>query len=650
MSYNDFLGCVEAPTEEYIELDRLKIRHKKRIDDSYEFVRFGTPTGVVNFDKVSDERKILIDHFIINGYSGWPSSKISNSFKKHVAMFRASLDLWEELCVGQCMSKDEIYFRCLKEGLAFTDWVKKARSTSFRYHTAETNTEVEEEYLISNYTGYNALLSERYLIHWDDTSEIDDIKYAFMAANPSRCSDFRKMVKTLFKDFRLSELDFPDELNMIGALKNSSIYDPVKKRSVLMRELWKHGIDHTGPYFAKRRVVPTTPGSTRDTGVGDPGTIYKVKIINMLCRVISEKLPYSANADSATCNARYKRVLKRNLFLHLDFKKFGLLFPRSLSNIMLEEIGIISGLDLSSILIKDFFVEIDNDVYKTNRGSMLGWIDCLNSLCVCAILHSLSGEKELGFDFITFNDDVEISKRGMSDPAGTLELLRIAIVAELDSFDIGISLNKTFGSKCSQFLERYAYYDEYKVDMYKEQLTVKAYAQSLVTEFPWQAKFFHAAAEQWTKSEYATDRCIVTCPVEFRTEEASMSLWSGGWFTQRKGGLDNSLRECDSLGYFLGIELGKFKVPRYSTRDAGSTSPLKISQCVNEKAYHAYSSELALIGFSDIEDDIREINADIDLIRESYESMILTFSGRDVDFSTRIAGIVGRHFCKHGIG
>jgi len=130
-------------------------------------------------------------------------------------------------------------------------------------------------------------------------------------------------------------------------------------------------------------------------------------------------------------------------------------------------------------------------------------------------LHWLSTKEELGFDFVTFNDDVEISKRCQSAPKETLELLRMATIAELDSFDIAISIDKTYGSRASVFLERYAYYSRnYGLDMYKEQLTVASYAKSLVTTEIWQAKFFYSAAELWTKSKYATDRCIDTCPME----------------------------------------------------------------------------------------------------------------------------------------
>jgi len=640
MSYNDFLSFIESPEIEHTDLVEKRNRVKMP-EAEYENVRFGLPHRAIKFEKVKEERELLIRHFISNGYSTFPSSKIHGDLKKAVGLFRASLDLWEALCGEGSMSKDEIYFRCLSEGPSFTEWVKKSRAMSLMAHSAETNVQVDEDYLLHNYKGYNSIINEDYLIHWDDSEETDDIKYAFIDSRPINEEKFRKDVKRLFEDYRIAECEFPEVFDMISSLKNTSMYDPVTKKSGLMREFWNEKVEPFGPYYACRRVVPVSSGNTRDTGVGDPSTILKVKQLNALARVISEKLPNSANAPDIICNSRLKRVLKKNAFLHLDFKKFGLTFPRALTNIMIEEIGVVSGIDTSHLIIHDFYIEIDGETYQTNRGNVLGWMDCINCLCVIAILHRLASEDELGFDFIGFNDDFEISKHVSKDIPGVLELLRLAIVSELDSFDIAISLDKTYGSKGSIFLERYAFFDQYGLDMYKEQLTVKAYSKSLCTEFPWQAKIFHAAAEQWTKSEYATDRCIKTCPIEFRPEEASCSLWAGGWFIFRKDKLDYSLNEADHLGYFLGVELSKFETQNYSLPPKKVSSQEKICNTIQNNVYNSYSADLGKTLFSEIK-EMSEINSDIELIREGLETFLFRYEGRDASFPLRISWLVER--------
>jgi hypothetical protein len=600
------------------------------------------PTGVVNFDSVAEQRQMLICHYFKHGYGTWPYSKLKPAFRKHVAKFRASLDLWEQFSKDKVFSKDEIYVRCLREGHDFTEFIKKSRATCLRGKTSETMTDIEEEYYFDEYSGYNSIIDERYLIHWDDSKAVDDVKYAFLPITKERDKDFDRMLEDFWEDFHLDDIDWPEEFDMIGAMKNTKMYDPVNRKTHLMREFWDSNIDVRDPYYAKRAIVHTTPGKTRDTGVGDPSTILKVKQLNQFARVISERIPYSANAPGPVCNSRLKRVLKKNMFLHLDFKKFGLTFPRNLLNRLLLKIERSSNMDLSHLYINDFYIEIDGEAYSTERGTVLGWLDSINAICVSVILHSLSKRDELSFDFIGFNDDFELSKRGVEVPE-TLELLRLAVIAELDSFDIAISLNKTYGSRASVFLERYAYYTRwYGLDMYKEQLTVDAYAKSLVTEFPWQAKLFFAAAEQWTKSQYAKDRCIDTCPIEFRKDEIHLPLWAGGWYIFRSNGMDDAFKYCDRLGIRLGIELNKFDMPKYATKREIPASNANISLKVRGKAYASNSSQLGALKF-DMHETLSSINDELELLLMSAETRTSIYAGRNKDFAASVLRVAERH-------
>jgi len=641
--YNDFIGTLYELDDQQasiLEDRRIKLKNPSH---EYDFVRYGLPTGVIKHDSVKKDIDLLVSHYFKFGYCSWPASQINSKFRKHVALFRASLDLWEEFSTDRVFSKDEIYIRCLREGHAFTDFIKKARSTCLRGKTSETITDIEEEYYFDSYSGYNSIISERYLIHWDDREDIDDVKYAFIPVTKNKDAEFRKMLDIFWEDFRLDETEWLTEFDMIGSMKNTKMYDPVKGKSHLTREFWDKNIDVRDPYFAKRSVVPTSPGSTRDTGVGDPSTVLKVKHLNAFARAITERVPYSANASGPVCNSRLKRVLKKNLFLHLDFKKFGLTFPRTMLNILIKKIAESSGLDLDYLLINTFTIEIDGECFNTERGTVLGWLDSINSICVSVILHSLSKRDELNFDFITFNDDVEISKKNISAPIETLELLRLAVIAELDSFDIPISMNKTYGSRASVFLERYAYFQrEYGLDMYKEQLTVAAYANSLCTAFPWQAKMFFSAAEQWTKSDYATNRCIDTCPIEFRPDEIHLPLWAGGWYIRRKNGLDMALVESDRLGIRLGMELSKFHPPRYATKREKPTPNSKISNVLRSKVHQSYSSSMAA-HLLDLTETRKSLNEDLDSMYHAAETRIDIYPGRNQNFAQSVGFVVDRH-------
>lgn len=638
MNYRDILGDRSVPSKiDKIESDRIHYSNKFH-DSDYEFVRFGTPERAVKYADVIQDVRYLKNHFLEFGYSSPSYKRIHNKdFRRHVATLRVGLDLWELIPISKSMSKEEIYFKCLTERAKFTEWVKKARSTTVRYLTSETNTSIEEEYLLSEYRGYDSMLHERYLINWDTSEETDDVKYAFIESQPIPEKNFRTRVRKLFSDFKINADTFSDELDMLESLKNSMTYDAHKGKSTLMRETWTNDIQTNGSYFATRRVLCIASGNVRDTGVADPGTLLKVKLLNKLARSISEAIPYCANAPLHSVEQRLKRVLKKNTFLHLDFKKYGLTFPRALTNIVIEEIGNFSGLDTSSLLIKNFFIELDGEVYKTCRGSMLGWLDPINCIAVCAILHYLSCERELGFDFISFNDDVEISKYVKKDIPGTLELLRMAVVCELDMFDIPISLDKTYGSLSSVFLEKYNYFDKYNLDMNKRTLCLKQYITSLTATAKWEAKINFAFAFLEYEHEDITDRCLYTSDPEFRPEEKSMSLWSGGWFIRVNDNYcDDSFVECDELGIYLGLELQKFKREKYTTTRVKASSNSKIQNSVEKKCYESFSPESARSKFKELK-TIRELNSDIETIQNEVDHSIFLYDGKEVDFPIRVS-------------
>jgi hypothetical protein len=412
------------------------------------------------------------------------------------------------------------------------------------------------------------------------------------------------------------------------------MFDPSTGKSKLMREFWSDDIDLSEPYMGKRVVVLTDPGSTRDTAVGTPSTIAKVKIINRLCRAISEKVVYSVNCDQKTANKRYKRVLRRRGFLHLDFKKFGLTFPRALMNKALQIIGEYFDLDLSDFLIEEFIICIGDESYSTSRGTALGWLDCLNSLCVCAILDDLIN-RGLDIDFVTFNDDVEIGVFENGDLTWTLEQTRATVCKQLDNFDIPISIKKTYGSRGSQFLERYSYYQEnYDLDMYKEQLTVEAFATSLVTRWAWRAKLLFAGAYQWTRSEYAMNRCIDTCPIEFHPDEQGLPVICGGWFNMTSGKLDHSLEYLNRDWGMMVRLLKRWDPPQLTSKDKG-TNLSKVATAVEKVYTRSHHPSIAREDYAKDRPTLLEINSDVEDSILTANAFIEMYGGRDERFQLR---------------
>lgn len=632
MSYN-YIPLADFDRTNKLETESKSEKVRMPDDSGYEFVRYGegTVTSFVH-EKCAEDIDCLLTHYLNNGYSNWVPRLKNVQFKRAVLKLRASLDVWELIPIKKVFTKDEIYFRCLQEGHAFTEFLKKCRSTTLRGLTTLTATEIEEEYFFpEDYEGYDSIFHERNLIHWDDKADVDDVKYAFMPYN-GFVGNFEEICTSFLKSLKIDLMDFDLKMDTLGELRNTKMYDPAARRTALMREFWTEEIDLSQPYFARRSVVLTEPGSTRDAGVGDPSTIAKVKCINRICRTILERCTHSASAPSKLSTARLMRVLERNTYLHLDFKKYGLAFARKLQNIALSVIGHEYQINMEDLLIYDFFIEIDGEVYKTTRGTMLGWLDCLNEICVHAILWDLSYRKGLKFDWISFNDDVEISFYS-PDAVQTerAEMMRQAVLAAFNQYDILISISKTYASKGCIFLEKYfRFKDKYDLDMQKRQLACKAYARSLQARQPWLAKLHFATGWLAYPNDEIATRCIATCPREFCKEEVSASLYVGGWYPDPSPKLDHSLKDQPQVLLGLGYEMTKISLPDLSVKPELVSSSTAILQSKIERLSRSKEPEDGIDKFS-FTDIPYDVNFEAEGVFNTRELTLFNYPGRDGD-------------------
>lgn len=605
-----------------IKLDGLPIKGKNHQPDEFghEYVRFGDTRKVFDHKKSAEDIQILIAEYNEYGYNNRVPKLADFELRKAVAKFRASLDAWELIPCKKVFSKDECYIRCLLEGPGFATFLKKSRATTLRGLTSITETELEDEYFHpEGYEGYDSILHERNLIHWSEKEGLDDVKYAFMPAS-NDAHDFPELMDKFLRGLKIDREEFMIELDTLGTLKNTRMYDVKTGKTSLMRDFWTDEIDLDQPYFAKRAIVEIEPGNTRDTGVGDSSTIAKIKIITAICKVILKHCSHSANTDAETSTRRLARILQRNGYLHVDFKKYGLAFPRILQNIALVKIGMEFEIDIEQLLVNDFFIDIDGKTYRTSRGIVLGWLDCLNEICVHAIL---SGIKDDGvnFDWIQFNDDIEVSFFSREDIAGEkAEYLREIILSTFHTYDILISISKTYGSLSSVFLEKYFRFEEnYNLDMTKRQLACRPYAKSLVSSEPWQAKMnFAAAYAYWPNEELAT-RCISTCRIEFLETEQVASLVCGGWYPSDASDLNRSLEGQDSRLLSLACELMKVSLPELSTRPMRVSTAEQIRVAKDNKVCLSKEPQQGRELF-DMKETIFDVNFEIENIFVTYAS------------------------------
>lgn len=552
----------------------------------YEKVRGNEVSGTIKFDPTSIDHKDIVNDFIYNGYySRRAINKIKNRhLAKHVIAFRCRLDCYYHIAKDPVFPRDEIYYRCLTEGTDFTKFIKKSRAQSLQSKIAIDEPILDEQYVHEKYSGYDSIINERYLIYWDDLEEVNDWIYSLLPPNEVDEVRFRSIARIFLNDIKWDRDDAVLRINTLEEMKGSKVYNPVTDKTCYKRDGLTE--EHEGFWMAKRRVVPTHPGSTRDTGVPDPITLNRIKMLNQLARQMSEKSVYSLNADIQTVNKRITRLRKRDHYIHVDFKKYGLMFNRRVLNIFLEEAG------YPELGIEEFTLVLEGRQVKTKRGGVLGWFDSMVMHVVSSILHFLRKRHRGKFDFIIFNDDVEI---GTDAGANYALFLRDTVIRILETFDFIMSHDKIYVSEEMVILEQYHKFNEKELDMQKRQLLVKQFSTSLLTEMPWRAKVMYAIGAAYLDSTYLRERCINTIPYEFCEEEVTWPVEFGGWHFFLELGVNVGWREATPEQIDFALALGRFKSP-HLTPKSKRIDLSKLAPSIERRHHQAERTSLEMEG------------------------------------------------------
>lgn len=579
MSYGNFeiQSWAERIPDEPIELNS-----GMAIDLTFSFGkrRLGIPKGTIDHQvHWNDIKKILYSFMKVDNYMH-KLPAINPELLQRVVHFRNNLMIYDRIVENKVFSCNEIYYNCLRRGKEYASFIKKARSKSLQAKESLEGVE-EDQYVIEEYSGYDSIIHERYLIYWDESSDIDDYRYSLVEPNIDfREGYYRETIQWYLRKISWNKDLYTGELFFLANVANKKSYTNKDGKTTLLKNTW--GPTSMGPWLATRRVVPTTPGSTRDTGVPDIQTLVNLKHIHEVSSLMSQRSRHSALCDLQTLTNRIERVrTEKNVFLHVDFKKFGLSTDRRVANIILEEAG------LPELKIPDVYLRVDNMVYKTLRGGgSLGWCDPIFAIGVIAILARI--KKQYGWvdmDFIVFNDDVEVSFFIRSEDEAILR--KEIILTELQSLGFEISHRKVYLSEMSVFLEEY--YSPVECDMEKRQLAVKPYADSMSTPYEWEAKYLYSEGWQRVRSVYIKELVMRDFIDEL---DPDRPVEIGGWtrLFDPTTGLNHALRHAnrEELEFFLRIS--RYREPhlmpkweQYTERQLEKAKQQEIYKSVEQK-------------------------------------------------------------------
>jgi len=568
--------------------------------------RLGIPEGTIDYQRnIKDIHKIIM-RFLKKGYIGGVPKNINPELRQHVMYFRANLDAYDQLIMHKVFSRDELYFRCLNEGPDFLSFIKKSRQYSLQNKIGIGNSNIPDEYVHEEYSGYDSILHERYLIYWDDT-DITDYYYSLLPEPEIDTTDMVTYFHHLANKYGIFDREHKP-VSFINKIANKRTYTQEKNKTTELKNAWAL-TESDQVFMAVRKVVPVEPGSTRDTGVPDVYSLNKLKVLHELTRDVLEKLPYSANCSFKLMNKRLARLRRKSVFTHLDFKKFGLLFPRQVPNKILDL------LDAADLKITDLYLETEDGHIKTKRGGILGWFDALVSIGTISILYGLASRMGwTDFDMLQFNDDIEVGFDDISE--SEIQRRQEAMCTELERFGFFMSWKKIYSSRTSVFLEDYEPRDT-DLDLTKIQLAVKPFAKALCTTIRSEAKmnFAHGANfgyTTWLKEE------IMRGFEPLYPEEYSAPLELGGWKGLGFGGLNTALEDASigELRYFMAMK--KYKEPHLAKK----TEWLNLDDIFRRRMYNIQNATGPVVAVEnklEFDDPIRTL-PDEELFRQAYES------------------------------
>lgn len=473
---------------------------------------------------------------------------LNSPFKEHYQLFKKKLDLWWEIPIKKAISKLEIIEGTLTLGPSFATWLKRARYFSYVNEVAIGDPNIPEEYILEGYYGYDSIFRESDLIHW--VEETDDLAFSFIKLPEEFDEDNLRAEINRYLDDVFPKCEFPKEIRPLGWIKPSRSYDPVKERSIPVRDAIR-GLHEVKPgFFGKRTVINPFPGGVRDTVMADPDTLGKMKLIK---EHFSEICRHSTtNGMSKNLDKRLERVLSRKLFHHLDFKKMGLTFPRRYFTIFGEEIAK-RGHEIPFLEdVKDIYVDIDGDVFQTVRGYCLGWFNEAVTVLIEIFVRLWARTYNLSIDFIVFNDDVLIGDQD-SDPETYCGLIKLSFIEFFNSYSIFLSDRKIFSSKSAQFLEEYYMDESCKLDMRKRQIGTSLFAKAFLSRSIWKRKMYCNIAYQYYNNNDLLYE-LAQGVFEASEDEFERPYLAGGWVTPYFEGLDDSLANVNHLKYIVALK------------------------------------------------------------------------------------------------
>lgn len=513
------------------------------------------PSKPIDFDdfKVQEDINRVLQEFYKTFDITLSLTKLCKTeLKDHLHLFIQNLNLWDNLKINKCISKTEVFCRCLTEGSEFATVLK-----DFRFYTLKSIITKEfgvSEDTLDGYEGYDSIFLESHLIHWK-ADKSDDNEWSYIPEEPGN-KELRSSIKDTFREIvrkNKDKIHIPTREECLLSVKNASSYTYENNHTVF------HGINcvdlkakECTQARGKRVVVDVCPGGCRDTVIPSIDTLIELRKNSKIFSQICDLLPNSAMCKPLHVPRRTKFLIDDTLeFLMVDFRKLGLSFPHSLikdlQDVIREELGT-TLIDLTDIIIED------EKVYKRpKRGYCLGWFNEAPTIIQCLLFKVLKKllPEGLFLHLVAYNDDgVWGIKKNIPDHIKRMVFR--TIIHSYNSLNLYIHPKKLIRSDMNIFCEQYSQGDKYDLQMEKGQICTNLLAKALVCKYTSQCIGYLSDAifYKTESTEHIIDKVIgecVNCNI--------VPVWIlhcpglfGGLKIHKENNLDQGYRDLENIG------------------------------------------------------------------------------------------------------
>lgn len=349
--------------------------------------------------------------------SGWDAKLPDEKFlERHIAFSKTKLSIWEKYTQGtKVLTKEEILYTSLVDGPAFAKYIKKARQYNHIKYFSIIEMDFEEEYLFELWDHADSLPACDDLIFWTESSEDYEWMFTELNIQDSSIDAFKHHFRRHIEYMKVPREKIISSLtvNLEDCKKNSKMFVPGSKKTEYNKYLLNSDKTEVEEgYYGKRTLIQVGPANARDVVIPDIDTKLKIKQLDQLFECFSIADSWCLSGKGINKEARIKKLLRCNLFIHLDLKKEGLTFPRYLIKAAAEVIEEYYNVRLDNIKdFEDLFVEIDGVTYMTRRGRSLGWGNQMCSVILSCLIQAFlwklneASEKYFG---VVYTDDIII--------------------------------------------------------------------------------------------------------------------------------------------------------------------------------------------------------------------------------------------------